>query len=697
MKMKRFTGALLILALPITFISCQKFLENDITTEIDLVNFGKTPAEVSTLLTQAYVQLRDNDIIGQRFYQRFTNDFEIPPGGTSLAQSNIAKMNYDAGDGEIQNIWNVTFSAVSRANLVIQKTTAALEGTGVTPSDAAQFQRLEGEARFLRAFLYFNLARLYRNVPIVDKFFNNFEDINLVSNGATDKMFEQEQKVYEFMIDDLTKASTLLPQTNDRGRPGSLSAKGMLGKVLVTWGSILKHREAKGPATEVYTAAIAELQAVISSGKYALKPYYPDNFIRDKQYAGANEFLFAVEFNELDNSGFRVGDGTGFVFNSSSNVQFGQSAGANGAKNANDFGWSVYDYDSPGDLVRRFWSWEEANFVDINVDGGGINNGSPACPNTGACEVFLRSREPYQFTRPYWYETVNSPNSFRYNPAGVDVATAPNGKTYFTIIWGDNAANALPGVSFAKYRRNPMTQATYTGGNFDGDMPILRYSEILLLYAEAANELGGPAAAPPGATLTALQAVNQVRDRARNFVYYPDISVNTQVHPGGVYNRTLGDIYKRAAKIGTNPPLTDNAADTIAKYYYDISAFKGIREVPPTPTIRNFKQFTQTANYVADFAATLSQTDFREKLLDERWRELSGELNQRWFDLVRYGRLVSRIVEYRNKLNPLTNRTLATTNMGTAVLQIPDKKFEYLPIPLAETQRNPKLNQNVGF
>lgn len=682
----------------ISTIGCKKFVETDIETEVDLRTIGKTPTEISALLTQAYVGLRNSNVYGTVFYQRFVNDYMVPPAGTSLAQSNIAKLSYDASDGEVLNIWQAHFDVISVTNLVIEKVAAALEDPAVKPADIGMYKRLEGEAYFVRALVYFKMVRLYRNVPIIEKFFKSLNEINEVENGATDKMREQEKAVYALIESDLQKAALVLPVSSERGRPDKWTAKGLLGKVYVTLGSIDKFRDMSGNGSEYYTKAVVELSDVMKSGQYKLKRYFPDNFIRDKQHVGDKEILFSIEYHELDKGNTTFGQGTGFIKNSASPAQFGNDNGANGSMIATDFGWSVFDVESPGDIVRRFWTFEQATFEDLNTDGvAGINNSLTVCPNSAACEVFLISREPYPWTRPYWFETINDTRAFRYSPTGNDVAISPDGKTYFTHIWNDASNTANPGVQFVKYRRNPVSQSTFTGANFDGDLPVFRYAEILLLYAEAANELVGPGTVPNGGTITATAAVNLVRDRARNFVFFNDITTTTRAIPNSPYLRTLGEIFSRQAKVGPNPPTTANAADTIAKYYTQISAMKGLREVPSAPVIRNFKEFTLSAGFVPDFNPAFSPEEFRNNLLDERFRELAGEDNLRWYDLTRFGKLTERVQEHKAKTNSLTKRSLSSTPFGTSVLPVPNTRYEYLPIPLIEIQRNPKLKQNQGF
>lgn len=704
--LKIFVAAFILLQLP----ACKKFTTAEIKTEIDLSNFGKTPTEASLLLGQAYNELRNNNITGSQFYRAFTTDYSVPATGTTFSQSAISRINYDASDGEVYNIWTDHFKAISRPNLIIERAEIFGKAPGVSFSDSATWSRINGEARFLRAFLYFNMVRLYRNVPIIDKFFTELTEIENVANLPGAQMKEQEGKVYDFIINDLTLASQMLPANAERGRAGKFAALAILGKVYLTRATIAKHRDLTGTGATDYQNAVNALQQVIASGQFALKTYYPDNFIRDKQYAGNKEFIFTVEFEALDGAGGRFGENSGFINNAGAvGDLIGAHGGANGAFFANDFGWSVFDLNSPGDMVRRFWTIEDGDFRSFETNGvSGLQNTAADCPNGVNCEIYVRTREPYQYTRPYWFEAVNNANSFRYRPATVDIITGPGvNNRWFSTIWGDGNANNTPIMQFVKFRRNPVTQPNSTSAIYDADIPVMRYAEVLLMYAEAGNELGGPTTVPTGGSLTPVAAVNLVRDRARNFVYYPALTVNSRIIENNSYNRTYADIFRRVptsnvvyslTPAANNPVLTlAQATDTMTKYFNQICAFKGIREVPPAPTIRNFKDFPATAGFVPDFSAALSQTQFRNDLLDERWRELAGEQNCRWYDLTRYGTLVSRVTAIKSQVNPLTGRSLATTQFGNSVLINPNSKFEYLPIPQQEIDRNRKLNQNIGY
>lgn len=702
--MKNIKHLLTLVFITISTFSCNEdFLNPEIRTDIDLESFGATPQEGQFLLTQAYINMRNDNFVGSVFWSWFPTDYSVPNPGTTGARSFIARMSQESTDNESFNIWTAQYKVISSANLVIEKAENGLKKEGETAANIAQWNRIEGEGRFIRAMAYFNLARLYRNVPVIEKFFKTFDDINAVSNGKD--MKEQELKVYNFITGDLDKAISSLSANITRGRANKHAAQALLGKVYLQLASIEKFRDKTGDGVANYTKALDNLNAVINSGLYNLKTYFPDNFIRSKQYTGANEFIFTLEFNETDKGNFNIlGNNSGF-FNSSgspSTVFTGSLGSANGSSFPSDHGWSAYDLNSPGDIVRRFWTFEDGEFrtFDANNDKR-LANSLADCPNGQGpnCEIFLKTQEPYPFTRPYWFETINNTNAFRNNPSSADVITGPNGQTSFSNIWGGGAQNATPNIKLVKFRRNPISQATYTDATYDADYAVMRYAEVLLMYSEVANELGFTNSVPTDGKFSAIDAANIVRNRARNFVYYSDLSVTKAIIENSPYKATYGDIFSRQAKVGNNPApaKTANAADTLAKYYNQISAFRGLREVPAAPVIRNFKEFPATKDFVPDFNSTLSQTAFREELLDERWRELAGEANVRYFDLGRYGRLISAVQNAINTINPLTQRDLTATPFGQNTLRVPDEKYTYFPIPKSEIDRNPNLSQNPGY
>ena len=691
-------GAILFLT-----ISCEDFLSPEIDSSLPLQSFGSTPVELDFLLAEAYVKMRDNSYLGMLLHSIFTTDFTLPTSPV-LGRSPLARMEQDATDGESYEIWSANYNVIAIANLVIEKADQNLSKADSLNTSKAAFSNLAGQARFIRALSYFNLVRIYHNVPIIEKYFTTFAEIENVSNAPADKMKEQERKVYDFIVNDLVKASALLNPAPVRGRSNKYAAQGLLAKVYLNMATIAKYRDKTAGGLEFYNKSLVELNSVINSGIYGLKRYFPDNFIRANQYSGPNEFLFSLEWHELDKSGSNwLGNQSGFLNNTGAGTQVNFGVVGNNASSAalpNDFGFSTFDGKSPGDIVRRFWTFEDGDFVTLDANGNKIRQNTPSdCINGQGpgCEIFLVSKEPFEFTRPYWFEVVDEATSFRSNPTAADVVTFPDKSTAWKKIWSNGSATASGTMRLVKFRRTPVTQPLYSDVTYDADYAVMRYAEVLLMYAEVANELVDPNSVPVGGKLTATDAVNLIRDRARNFVFYNDLSVTKRIIDNSPYTTTYGDVFSRVPKIGKNPAKTANAADTLAKYYNMVSAFRGLREVPSTPVIRNFKEFPLTRNFVPDFPMTLSKDAFRESLLDERWRELAGESGSRWFDLTRYGTLISRIQTNQRTLNTYTGRDLSGTQYFTAILRQPSEKYNYLPIPLIEINLNPKLNQNLGY
>ncbi|HWK58620.1 MAG TPA: RagB/SusD family nutrient uptake outer membrane protein [Parapedobacter sp.] len=126
--------------------------------------------------------------------------------------------------GPQQDYWNRNFTGVSRANVYIKK----LE-EGVSGLNEALASRYVAEAKFLRAYYYFDLVRLFRNIPFYTE------------PLTTDNMREQTQVapevVYAQIEQDLKDAITMLPPTvpgaTEGGRATKGAAQALLGKVYV--------------------------------------------------------------------------------------------------------------------------------------------------------------------------------------------------------------------------------------------------------------------------------------------------------------------------------------------------------------------------------------------------------------------------------------------------------------------------------
>jgi len=192
----------------------------------------------------------------------------------------------------IVSAWDNNFNGVYNANTVLD----ALNSKGTNVTDTTLRRRFGAECRFLRAFYYFQLVRLYGKVPVIDRLLSP-DEVAKVPRGAI-------ADVYNLIISDLQYSINFLPATysssNDIGRPTLYSAKALLGLVYLTR-SGPTYTGVDGPTmnSAEYDKAAAMFTDVINSGQYVFSTTYPSIFA----YTNENnkEVVFDVQFMTTTN------------------------------------------------------------------------------------------------------------------------------------------------------------------------------------------------------------------------------------------------------------------------------------------------------------------------------------------------------------------------------------------------------------
>ncbi len=134
---------------------------------------------------------------------------------------------------------------------------------------------MEGEAKFIRAYAYFNLVRLYGDVPLVDRVISILETEVQYTRVAT-------SSVYDLIVSDLTTAVGSLDNTY-RTRASKAAAQGLLAKVYLTLGN--------------YTAAQLLCEDLMGAG-YSLEDNFQDIFYNESN----DEVIFAIGYESDLNS-----------------------------------------------------------------------------------------------------------------------------------------------------------------------------------------------------------------------------------------------------------------------------------------------------------------------------------------------------------------------------------------------------------
>jgi hypothetical protein len=178
---------------------------------------------------------------------------------------------YQNNEGLFLNSWKNYYEIIFRANTILSK----IEGKDV--SIVRNKERHIAEAKFLRAFSYFDLVRIFGDVPMVTTVITDEEALK-IGRDKVDRIYE------EIIIKDLLDAAKMLPMQytgNDVGRATKGAAMALLGRVYLT------RRD--------FVNAEAKLQEVTTMG-YSLLNNFNDLF--DPKNEHHREYIFDIEYEE---------------------------------------------------------------------------------------------------------------------------------------------------------------------------------------------------------------------------------------------------------------------------------------------------------------------------------------------------------------------------------------------------------------
>ena len=311
----------------------------------------------------------------------------------------IDKLFWTAENGQLNSYWSGNYTTIQRINLLIDK---------IADVDIEENVRktMVAEAKFLRAFAYFNLVRVFGGVPLYDK----IVDLDAIYSVPRSSV----EQTLDLVISDLDEAKNIDSyRTSEElekagGKASSLAAKALLGKVYL-W----KHDFSNAETTlaDIVTTSGLELEELSVL-------YDPDNPIN-------NEVIFSINYERTD----------GF---------------------SNPFVNLSIPYNTP------------EGWIYPNIPG-------PTGSGYGNIEPYIISKFSSEDKRLTEL---------------IDEATFENLGLVDTNI----------------YSRKYVDTLTTFNGLSGSNTIILRYADVLLMYAEALNE--------NGKTAQAYQYINQVRNRA---------------------------------------------------------------------------------------------------------------------------------------------------------------------------------------
>jgi hypothetical protein len=178
-----------------------------------------------------------------------------------------------ANNTPVSNLFQGCYTGITRCNIILDR----IDASSV---DQATKDLVAGQASFLRAFYYFQLVRLYGDVPLVLKEVKSIDEAFTVSGP------KPSSEIYTVIQSDAATAITKLPDAytnaSDKGRVTQGAARTLLAEVHMT----LKN----------FTAATEQLRAVVQSAKYQLHASYASNFTLANE--NGIESIFEIQYIE---------------------------------------------------------------------------------------------------------------------------------------------------------------------------------------------------------------------------------------------------------------------------------------------------------------------------------------------------------------------------------------------------------------
>jgi hypothetical protein len=335
--------------------------------------------------------------------------------------------------GAFEAVWARFYRIIFRANVVIANAKMAV------PGEEEEADPYIAEARFLRAYAYFNLVRYFGGVPLILEEINSLKDTDLIFGAS-----KTDSEIYDAIISDLTFAEANLPDSRggaELGRVTAGAAKAMLGKVYLTMAGKPLGK------TENYQKAVDKLKEVTGA-------------VNEEKYDFELLPSFASIFSLTNERNREIVLSFGYFVNSSN---------------------------------------PNGNILPFNLFPPGLVNGDEQT-NYGLTYDYYKLFEPSDVRRDFTLVSkyvfkgtgraeLTPGDSIIYDPVKGNYI---NKRTNKAISNNDYKY----GMAFGKLAREPRPAGAAVQG-YSSDLIELRFSDVLLCLAEALVETGKPAEALP--------------------------------------------------------------------------------------------------------------------------------------------------------------------------------------------------------
>ena len=261
-KLKLYIPVIALLSL----VACKKsFLDTEDVSTVSEQNFYQTPNEAYKALVGCYDGLQRIYAGGQALPVASEVMSDNAFGGTGNADGfgyammdEFDKLRSPSDQNMFEGNWFGYYNAIYRVNLLLSRL-----GQVDWKEQEALSKVYESEARFIRAFCYFDMVRLWGSVPLLTK--PSAENIPQASSDSVYSVIAQDLK---FAADNLPSTSYTAQAPATRGRITKWAAEALLGRVYLYYTGYYNKADLVGAVTKAQ--ALAYLEDVIANGGFGL-------------------------------------------------------------------------------------------------------------------------------------------------------------------------------------------------------------------------------------------------------------------------------------------------------------------------------------------------------------------------------------------------------------------------------------------
>lgn len=446
---------LLSASLIVTTESCKKYLDQQPITAVGPDVVFNNVDNARSALVGVYAQLTGDNTYGLRVSLYFpigTDEMQGPTGAADGSRRDFPLYATTPTNNNMFAPYTQLFKGIQYANLCIANIPAMDLYENGTDNERKQLQRMHGEALTLRAQFYLEAIRNWGDLPA------HFEPAEVLATKDPFPTRTDRDVLYEHLLEDLKKAEDLVPWRNDVSSIGDPSderitkgtVKALRARIALARGGYSLRQDGtikRGSNYQTYyQIAKDETSSIISSGHHSLNPSYKD-----------------LWKNQV------------------------------GSKVAND---------PNGELMFQATGIGRTATADTKMgyyNGPTVVNLATQAAATGNSGVIVL---PTYF---YLFDSLDTRRDV--TCAAYSDTLAPDGTTFY------KRGVTITGIFDGKYRRSwinpPLPAGTYLNNYSSTKWQIIRFSDVLLMFAEAENELSGPSTA-------AFNAINMVRRRGFN-------------------------------------------------------------------------------------------------------------------------------------------------------------------------------------